>query len=360
MKHTPLHEEHLRLSAKMVDYAGYDMPVQYPNGTIKEHLAVRQQVGIFDCSHMGEIRFTGPGAAAFLDYILTNVMSTLAVGRIRYGVMCQEDGGAIDDLIVYRLAQEDYLVVVNASNREKDLAWMEKQVDEWNGPAVQVQDRSDDYALIAIQGPKTKEVMAKVGNPESYPKKYYSFTEDVLVADRPVLLSRTGYTGEFGYEIYCKPEDASHIWQTLLEQGKEEGIEACGLGARDTLRLEAGMPLYGHELSEEILPSEIGLDFAIKLDREAFIGQDALRQKPRRKRIGLKVDGRGIMREGHEVKEDGKVIGQTTSGTMSPLTKDAIAMALVAVDAPLTGTLTVDVRGRELKVNEVELPFYKK
>lgn len=351
-KKTVLYDEHIRAGGKMVDFAGYQMPIQYPSGTIKEHNAVREGMGIFDVSHMGEILVEGEGASRFLDYLLTNVMSTLAEGRIRYGVMCRPDGGTIDDLIVYRLAKERFLLVVNAANRDKDVQWIQEQA----GDDVKVTDVSDEYALIALQGPKSKALMANLVHADQLPKKYYSFVEDVEFLGKRVLLSRTGYTGEFGYEIYMRPEDAGEIWRKLLESGE---LTPCGLGARDTLRLEAGMCLYGHELSEAIKPTEADIDFALKLEREPFIGQDALLVEPEYTRIGLEAVGRGIMREGYRLFTGDKEIGVITSGTSSPYTKKSIAMARVKKNEDYEN-LFVDIRGKLVEVKHVEMPFNSK
>ncbi|MDL2252688.1 glycine cleavage system aminomethyltransferase GcvT [Ruminococcaceae bacterium OttesenSCG-928-I18] len=356
-KKTPLYEKHLAAGGKMVPFAGYQLPVQYV-GVIEEHMAVRQKAGLFDVSHMGEVLIEGPDALANLMNLYTNAFMKLADGRVRYSPMCNEQGGTVDDLLIYRFDENHYLVVVNAANREKDVAWMKEHLF---GDA-KLTDQSDDYAQIALQGPLSREILAKVCSETDIPEKYYSFTKDVQVAGVPCLLSQTGYTGEHGYELYCKPEDAGTLWDALLAAGKPEGLMPCGLGARDTLRLEAAMPLYGHEMDEEITPLETGLDFAVKMTKEDFIGKKALveRGEPKIARIGLKMTGRGIAREHNEVYLDGSKIGHTTSGTHCPYLGGAYAMALVDKNHTEVGTeLEVEIRGKKVSAEIVPLPFYK-
>ncbi len=366
-KRTPLYENHVKAGAKMADFAGFSMPIQYPTGTIEEHNYVRTRAGLFDVSHMGEIILRGPGSGPFLDYLLTNVMSNLKTGRIRYGVMCREDGGALDDLIVYRLGEEAFLAVVNAANKDKDWNWIHEQIQTWNENPdhadldVSAEDLSDQFGLIALQGPLSRSLLEEAMDEakENLPTKYYSFKDHLKLMGHEVLISRTGYTGEWGYEIYCKPEALADLWQGLLDLGGKDRLIPCGLGARDTLRLEAGMCLYGHELSEAIKPTEADIDFAIKLDRKTFIGQAALREVPAYTRIGLEGLGRGIMREGYKVYQNDTLIGQVTSGTLSPYTKKSIAMARCRNLEDYAG-LWVDNRGRRLDVKKVSMPFYDK
>ncbi len=345
---TPLYEEHVALNGRIVEFAGYLLPVQYPTGVIREHMAVREQVGLFDVSHMGEVTFKGKDALANINRIFTNDYTNLKIGRVRYGVMCYEDGGCVDDLIVYRRGEEDFFVVVNASNRHKDVAWIREHLEG----EVDFEDVSDSYAQLALQGPLSGEVLAPY---TELPKRYYSFI-DTEILGRPVILSQTGYTGEYGFEIYCRPEDAVELWRALL---KDERVIPCGLGARDTLRLEAAMPLYGHEMDETVSPLETGLDFGVKMDKP-FIGREGILNRKNRHRIGLKVTGRGIVREHQDVYKDGKPVGHTTSGTHCPYLKGAYAMALVD-EAYEAGTpLQVDVRGKLVDVEVTPLPFYKK
>lgn len=357
---TPLYDAHLEAGGKMVSFAGYTLPVQYKeSGVIKEHLAVRNQVGLFDVSHMGEVVYEGKDALANLQYLLTNDFSNLEVGRVRYTLMCNENGGVIDDLLVYKCSDEKYLLVVNAANRAKDVAWMKEHLF---GEVV-FSDQSDQFVQIALQGASAKEIIGKLTKEEEIPKKYYSFTEEADVGGVTCLLSRTGYTGEFGYELYCKPEDGIKLWNLLLKTGQEYDIIPCGLGARDTLRLEAGMPLYGHEMTEEITPLETDLNFAVKMKKEDFIGKQALIDKgePKITRIGLQLTDRGIVREGADVYFKDKKIGQTTSGTMCPFINKACAMALVEKNNVEIGSpIEVEVRGKRIKAEVVTIPFVKK
>ncbi|MBO0473156.1 glycine cleavage system aminomethyltransferase GcvT [Enterococcus ureasiticus] len=357
---TPLYDVHLEAGGKMVSFAGYMLPVQYKDGgVIKEHLAVRNQVGLFDVSHMGEVVYEGKDALANLQYVLTNDFSNLEVGRVRYTLMCNENGGVIDDLLVYKCSDDKYLLVVNAANRAKDVAWMKQHLFG----EVAFSDQSDEFAQIALQGPNAKEIIGKLTTEEEIPKKYYSFTENANVGGVTCILSRTGYTGEFGYELYCRPEDGIKLWKLLMETGKDYGIMTCGLGARDTLRLEAGMPLYGHEMNEEITPFETDLSFAVKMKKENFIGKQVLVDKgePKITRIGLQLTDRGIVREGADVYFNGKKIGQTTSGTMCPFINKACAMALVERDAVEIGSpIEVEVRGKQITAEVVAIPFIKK
>ena len=273
---TPLYDCHRALGGKLVEFAGYLLPVQYGAGVIAEHMAVRQGAGLFDVSHMGEVLLTGPDAFANLQRLLTTDYTSLADGRVRYSPMCNERGGVVDDLIVYRFGPETYLLVVNASNREKDVAWMREHLF---GDAV-LEDISDRVAQIALQGPASRRILEKLAAPELIPGKYYSFTANAPVGNAggevSCLLSKTGYTGEDGFELYCAPEDAVPLWNALLEAGADEGLIPCGLGARDTLRLEAAMPLYGHEMDEEITPLETGLGAFVKMGKPDFIGKRAL------------------------------------------------------------------------------------
>lgn len=354
---TPLYEAHVAAGGRMVPFAGYLLPVQYGTGVIAEHMAVRKKAGLFDVSHMGEVLFRGPDALANLNRILTNDFTNLPIGKVRYTAMCREDGGVLDDLVVYRLGEQTYLAVVNASNREKDAAHMRQHC----AGDCECVDISDETAQLALQGPSAPEILRKLMRPEDIPQKYYSASWNVQAAGIRVLVSRTGYTGELGYELYCAPADAPALWTALLEAGSPDGLIPCGLGARDTLRLEAAMPLYGHEMDETVSPLETGLGFAVKLDKEDFIGRTALAEQaePPRTRIGLTVTGRGIVREHCPIFKDGEQIGETTSGTHAPCLGRAIAMALVRTGSCAVGdTAEAEVRGRRIAVKVVPLPFY--
>jgi aminomethyltransferase len=356
---TPLYDCHVACGGTVVPFAGYLLPVQYPAGIIAEHMAVRTAAGLFDVSHMGEIVFSGKDALKNLNGMLTNDFTSMIDGQVRYSVMCNDRGGCIDDLIVYRINEETYWVVVNAANREKDFEWMKAHAFG----DVAVEDISGNVAQLAIQGPRAKEIMRKLVPEDDLPSKYYFFRKDVLIGGMKCLISQTGYTGENGYEIYFSGEDAPGMWNLLLETGKDAGLMPCGLGARDTLRLEAAMPLYGHEMNDGISPLETGLHFGVKMQKDDFTGKKALEERgePEIKRIGLKITGRGIAREHQDVYLGDTLIGQTTSGTYAPFLKYPIAMALVRTDVAETGTqVEIDVRGRRIAAEVVPLPFYKK
>ena len=353
---TPLYDKHIELGAKMVSFAGYSMPVQYKTGIIKEHMAVRTTAGIFDVSHMGEFVISGKDAEKNLDYLLTNSIKCMSNGQIRYSPMCNENGGIIDDLIAYKLNDEKFMLVVNASNMDKD-KWI---LDHLNGD-VTFKDKSDEISLIALQGPLSKDIITVISEVKEIPIKYYSFTDKFSLNGAHALISRTGYTGEYGYEIYIKNEDAPKIWDMLLSVGNDYNILPCGLGARDTLRFEASMPLYGNEMSEDITPFEAGLDFAVKMDKN-FIGKEALEnKKATRKRMGIEVVGRGIIREDAHLFIGERQIGITTSGTYAPYLKKALAMALVDIDYAKHGVqIEAEVRGRRIPARIIDLPFIKK
>ena len=356
---TPLYDRHVALGGKIVPFAGYLLPVQYPAGVIAEHMAVRTAAGLFDVSHMGELVFTGPDALANLNHLLTNDFTNMYDGQVRYSPMCNESGGCVDDLIVYKVREGAYLVVVNAANREKDAAWMAARLTG----DCRMEDLSDSVAQVALQGPRSKEILLRLLPEEALPQKYYSFVREVELQGMKCLVSRTGYTGEFGYELYCANADAERLWDLLLDTGKDLGLIPCGLGARDTLRLEAAMPLYGHELTEDTGPLEAGLDFAVKMGKEDFLGKAGLeaRLPLRRTRVGLEVTGRGIVREHQDIYLGDRLAGQTTSGTHAPFLGKAIAMAYLSPEDAAPGTaVEVDVRGRRVPCKVVALPFYKR
>ena len=269
---TPLYAKHAAAGGKIVPFAGYLLPVQYPTGVIAEHMAVRTAAGLFDVSHMGELVFTGPDALRNLNHLLTNDFSGMYDGQVRYSPMCNDQGGCVDDLIVYKVHDTAYLVVVNAANKDKDAGWMREHLFG----ACEMEDISGRVAQVALQGPKSKQILLRLLDESVLPPKYYSFVQDVDLRGIRCLISRTGYTGEFGYELYCVSADAEGLWDLLLEAGADLGLIPCGLGARDTLRLEAAMPLYGHELNDVITPLEAGLDFAVKMGKEDFIGKNAI------------------------------------------------------------------------------------
>ncbi|GAA5062590.1 aminomethyltransferase [Thermocatellispora tengchongensis] len=357
---TPLREVHESLGATLTDFAGWLMPLRYGSESA-EHNAVRQAAGLFDLSHMGEIHVTGPGAAAALDFALVGHLSALAPGRARYTMICAEDGGVLDDLIVYRLAPETFMVVANASNYPMVARELTERAA---GYEAAVEDRSETYALIAVQGPRSAEILARVTDADLAGLKYYAGLPGA-VAGSDALIARTGYTGEDGFELFVAAADAVPLWRALSEAGEPYGLRPAGLSARDTLRLEAGMPLYGNELTREITPFEAGLGRVVRFDKPGdFVGRAALearaKEEPRRRLTGLAALGRRVPRHGYPVvlRDGGEVVGEVTSGAPSQTLGRPIAMAYV--DAAATGALAVDIRGNHEPVEIVDLPFYRR
>lgn len=356
---TSLYQTHLDDGGKMVSFAGYLLPVQYRKGIINEHNAVRTSCGIFDVSHMGEITCTGKDALRNLNMLLTNDFTGMADGQARYSPMCNENGGIVDDLIVYKKREDFYFIVVNASNKDKDYQWMK---EHQFGDAV-FTDISDSIAQIALQGPKSTEILQKLTEKRYIPEKYYTANFDGIIGGIECILSQTGYTGEKGYEIYMESDAAPQMWRILMEAGKEFGLIPCGLGARDTLRLEAAMPLYGHEMTDRIEPLECCLDFAVKMDKADFIGKSAMKTKDQltRERVGLKVTGKGIARGGETIEIDGKDIGFVTSGTYGPYLEYAVAMGFIEIGFSEVGTrVDILIRGKKVEAEVVKLPFYQR
>lgn len=364
-RRTALDALHRSLGATMTDFAGWDMPLRYGSER-DEHLAVRTRAGLFDLSHMGEITVTGPGAAALLDHALVGNIGSVGVGRARYTMICRADGGILDDLIVYRLAQNEYLVVANASNAQVVL---DALADRSAGFEAEVRDDRDAYALIAVQGPESSGVLASLTDADLAGLKYYAGLPGT-VAGVPALIARTGYTGEDGFELFVRPEHAVELWQALTEAGEGVGLVPCGLSCRDTLRLEAGMPLYGHELSTSLTPFDAGLGRVVKFEKEGdFVGRAALREaadraasRAPRVLVGLIAEGRRVPRAGFRVVADGETVGEVTSGAPSPTLGRPIAMAYVdaAHAAPGTDGVRVDIRGSEEPYEVVALPFYRR
>lgn len=353
-KTTPLYHWHQSHDGNMVEFGGYLMPLHYSNGILHEHHTVREKVGLFDVSHMGELHFSGKDALANLQYLISNDFSDLEIDKTRYGILVRKDGTAVDDLLVYRMADEEYLVVVNAANIEKDVSFIKEHLFG----DVLFQDISEDCGQIAIQGPLSQELLKRLTPVNDMP--YYTFKGNVDIAGKNVLISRTGYTGEDGYEIYTSAVDTEFLWDLFLETGKDLGVEPCGLGCRDTLRLEAAMPLFGHELNDETTPIEAGLSMFVKLNKEKFIAQVALSEKPSKRRIGLQVIDRGIAREQCPVYHNGIEVGVVTSGTKSPTLNQSIAMAFVPAELFKETDFEINVRGKLLKAEKVKLPFYKR
>ena len=370
LKKTALNATHRALKAKMVDFGGWDMPVEYPcpgGGLIAEHMAVRTGVGLFDVSHMGEIQFRGPGALAAVQHITMNDASKLQDGQAHYSALLTPHGTFVDDILVHRLGANDYLLVVNAGTKDKDYEWIKQQVGTF--PGIHLSDYSSYYSQLALQGPRALETLGKLTKVDLAAIKNYWFTWGTVAGIANVLIARTGYSGEDGFEVYIASDEATTVkmWNALLEAGAEFGIRPCGLGARNTLRLEAGMSLYGHEISEDINVLEAGLTRWLKLDKGDFIGHDALLTVqssggPKRKIIGLEMVERGIARDGYSVLSDhGEVIGTVTSGSPAPFLKTNIAMALVPTAVAESGAdVLVDVRGNRVRARQIPIPFYKR
>ncbi|MEV8474832.1 glycine cleavage system aminomethyltransferase GcvT [Streptomyces sp. NPDC051173] len=364
-RRTALDALHRALGATMTDFAGWDMPLRYGSER-DEHLAVRTRAGLFDLSHMGEITLTGPGAGRALDHALVGNLSALAVGRARYTMICDAGGGILDDLIVYRLADQEYMVVANASNAQVVLDALTERAA---GFETEVRDDRENYALLAVQGPESPGILKSLTDADLDGLKYYAGLPGT-VAGVPALIARTGYTGEDGFELFVAPADAEKLWQALTDAGAGAGLVPCGLSCRDTLRLEAGMPLYGHELTTATTPFDAGLGRVVKFDKEGdFVGREALtaaaaraESAPPRKLVGLIATGRRVPRAGYPVVSGGEVIGEVTSGAPSPTLGKPIAIAYVdaAHSTPGTNDVSVDIRGSHEPYEVVALPFYKR
>jgi len=384
LKKTPFNAIHRSLKAKMVDFGGWDMPVEYPSfapqrpepvaggpgaggGLIAEHLAVRTGVGLFDVSHMGQIQFRGPGALAAIEHITMNDASRLRDGQAHYSALLTPEGTFVDDILVHRLSPNDYLLVVNAGTKDKDYAWIRRQVGAW--PSIHIADYSSYYSQLALQGPRALETLQKLTKMDLAAIKNYWFAWGAVAGVPNVLIARTGYSGEDGFELYLPADQptSEKMWNALMEAGAEFGIRPCGLGARNTLRLEAGMSLYGHEISDSINVFEAGLDRWLKLDKGEFIGRKALLAVqadggPRRRIVGLEMVERGIARDGYSVLSlPGEEIGQVTSGSPAPFLKTNIALALVPAAVAASGEdVLVQVRANRVRARQVPLPFYKR
>ncbi len=356
LKRTPLHAFHVSHGGRIVDFAGWEMPVQY-RSILEEHKTVRRAAGLFDVSHMGEVDVTGGGAEAFLQHLVTNDVTKLYPGRVLYTVMCYPNGGVVDDLLIYKRGPEDFFLCINAGNIDQDLAWIREQA---KGFDVTVRDRSADYALLALQGPKAAAILQGLTGAKLDLIKYYHFAEGT-VAGVHCLLSRTGYTGEDGFELYHAAADAPALAEALLQAGTPQGLELAGLGARDSLRLEAGYPLYGHEIGPEISPVTAGLGWVVKLEKGDFIGRDALVHEKEvgsaRRVVHFKLADRRIARAGTAVTlQNGDHVGSVVSGTLSPLLNQAIGSAVVGSSAS-TKPLAVDIRGEKIPLQLVKPPF---
>lgn len=362
LKRTPLNAVHRALGGKMVDFGGWDMPVQYPSGVIEEHMATRTKAGLFDVSHMGEIWVEGPDAIPFVNSLTSNDVTKLAHGQIHYSTLPNESGGVVDDLLVYRFGPEKILLVVNAGTTEKDWEWISSHKGDFN---VALTNASSDYCQIAIQGPRATEILQRLTETDLSPIKYYWFTTG-QVDGVEAIISRTGYTGEDGFEVYAAADKAEQLWNKMLETGRDEGILPCGLAARNTLRLESAMSLYGHEISDEISPLEANLGWITKLNKEGdFVGREkiaALKEAGlSRKLVGFEMTEPGIARDGFDVYIGGEKVGVVTSGSPAPFLKKNIGLAFVPAEFANVGQeLKIDVRGKQLSAVVVPTPFYKR
>ncbi len=356
---TSLYDRHLAAGGRMVEFAGWEMPVRY-DSELAEHRAVRGAAGLFDVSHMGEFRVRGPGALDFLQRMTPNNVAKLEPGRIHYSGLLTPEATYVDDLLVYRLGETDFLLVVNAANRAGDLEWLRSHPH----PGCEIEDHSDRYALLALQGPRAAAILARLTTADLEAIRYYAFAES-LVAEKGGLISRTGYTGEDGFELYLAPEDAPEVWDALLAAGAGDGLVPGGLAARDSLRLEAGMALYGHEIDRTTTPYEARLGWVVKLKKGEFAGRDVLLEQKRRGTdkllIGFEVSGRGIARQGHGLLHGGEEVGRVTSGGWSPTFEKAIGTGYVPSPLAVEGTeLEIEVRRRRLEATVVPLPFYRR
>lgn len=362
LKRTPLFEVYKEYGGKTIDFGGWELPVQF--SSIKdEHEAVRTKAGLFDVSHMGEIEVKGPDSLLYLQKMMTNDVSKVANGGAQYTAMCYENGGTVDDLLVYKIEDHHYLLVVNASNIEKDYNWLEKHLEG----DVQLVNLSEHTAQLALQGPLAQDILQKlVPETDLSTIGFFKFQQEVSVNGKKALVSRTGYTGEDGFEIYCDVADVVGLWKDILEAGKEDGVLPCGLGARDTLRFEANLALYGQELSADITPLEAGIGFVVKVNKEVdFLGKEVLKQQKEngipRKLVGLEMIDRGIPRHGYPVYKGEELIGEVTTGTQSPTLKKNIGLALIKTEfSGLDSEVEVEIRGKRLKAKVAATPFYKR
>lgn len=364
LKKTPLHASHIKLGAKMVEFGGWEMPIQYSN-IIEEHHAVRNGVGLFDVSHMGEVIITGKESEKFINYLITNDVKLLRDNEIQYAMMCYENGGVVDDLLVYKKHADNYLLIINAGNIEKDLDWIHRVAEETK-MNISISDESAFMAEVALQGPSAEKLLQEHVNIDLSKLTFFTFAEKINLFGAECLISRTGYTGEDGFEIYTDNDSIENIWNNLLEKGGKYDILPCGLGARDTLRFEANLPLYGHELSEDISPLEAGYGFCVKLDKDGFLGKDALKAQKqnglKRKIVGFELIDKGIARADYTVTdENGQEIGHVTTGYKSPTLDKALGLALISSDYQGIGKeIYIQIRNKNLKATIVSRKFLSK
>ncbi len=365
LKRTALFEEHQKLNGRLIDFGGWELPVQY-SGVMDEHLACRNAVGLFDVSHMGEVHVEGKDAEAFLNELVSNDVSAISIGQAQYSVMCNDEGSIVDDLIVYRRSPDRFLVVINASNTEKDVAWMESVLKRrsWN---LKFENASAQYTQIAIQGRHAEKILQTLTQTPLHDIKNYWFKEGSVLQHIPAILARTGYTGEDGFEVYVPWKEGPAVWRALFEAGQPFGLKPCGLGARDTLRLEVKFPLYGNELGDQTNPLEAGLGWVVKLGKKSFIGKSAIEAKKaqglKNKLVGLTLKAAGIPRQGYKIFDSAgeKEIGIVTSGTQSPSLKKTVALGYVTVPHSELGThIQIEIRGNKIPAEIIPTPFYKR
>ena len=362
LKKTPLYGTHLKYGGRIIDFAGWALPVQF-RSIVEVHHQVRKAAGLFDVSDMGELDIKGAKALALIQYALTNDMSDLAINQVRYSPMCNERGGVVDDLIVYRLGQDHYFIVINAGNIDKDYNWVKELTRKF--PGVTVDNISAQVAELALQGPNSQAILSRLTKTDLSAIKYYWLAQDVYVDGIKCMVSRTGYTGEDGFEIFCKPEEAPGLWDRLIEAGDDLGLWPCGLGCRDTLRFEASMPLYGQEMDDDTTPLEAGLGKYVKFEKGDFVGRGPLLEEKekglRKKLVGLEMVGRGIPRTGYPVLKDGQKVGYVTTGSYAPTLDKNLGLAFVPPALSEVGTaLQVEIRGKGVEAKVIKKPFYRR
>ncbi|NMC66754.1 MAG: glycine cleavage system aminomethyltransferase GcvT [Spirochaetales bacterium] len=360
LKRTPLYQSYSKYAgAKFVDFGGWELPVQFEAGIIAEHMAVRKNAGMFDVSHMGEIIVEGPDAEKYVDYLVTNDVKSMEEYQVIYTLMCYPDGGVVDDLLVYKYSKKKYLLVVNASNVDKDYEWIVKN----KNCAVSIENISNEIVQIAFQGPKAEQILQKYVNFDLSSIKFFHFKDPVQINGIDCIVSRTGYTGEDGFEIYVGAEQGLRVWDYIYEKTRGDNVLPCGLGCRDTLRFEAKLPLYGHEISKDITPIEAGLKFFVKLEKDNFIGKEVLvnqvQNGVKRSLKGLEMIDKGVPRSGYKVFKNGKEIGFITTGSYSPMLDKNVALALIESSLKLNDEVEVEIHGKLKKAILVKTPFYK-
>ncbi len=360
-RQTPLYESHIRYGGKIVEFGGWLLPVQYA-GILEEHKAVREKAGLFDVSHMGEVLVKGPDALSFLQKLVTNDVERLADNQVQYTPMCYPDGGTVDDLLIYKRGRGEYFLVINAANIEKDWAWMQENS---TGFDVELSNLSSETAELALQGPLAEAILSTLTDANLQQLAYYWFIPEATVAGKKVMISRTGYTGEDGFEIYSRPEDAADLWAAIMQAGEPYGLLPAGLGCRDTLRFEAALPLYGHELARDITPVEAGIGKFVACDKGEFNGRTALAEqkqnKPQRRLAGFVLNGRGVARAGYPVMLQGQQIGTVTTGSFAPTLNKNIGLALLeSAYAGVGQQFNVEIRGKNIAAEVIGKPFYQR